>query len=120
MSGWRHQNGGPGRTRTSNQTVMSGLADLGNSAKSDVFRHVRCRLFTSVHGVSVVNLWSVPAFPNVMGGPVMMGQPPKALARICARLTSFAGFLPRPAFANAAVGAPLQETPAMFALSFSH
>jgi hypothetical protein len=85
--------GGPGRTRTSNQTVMSGLADLGNSDKSDVFRHVRSRLFASVHGVSVVNLWSVHAFPNVN-----QSRAP----------------CPRPASAKAAVGAPLQETLAMF------
>src|ERR1019366_8934658 len=51
--------GGPGRTRTSNQTVMSGLLDPEISAIIDVFRHTRRRLFTSVHGVSVVNLWSV-------------------------------------------------------------
>ena len=56
--------GGAGRIRTSNQTVMSGLADLGSSDNSDIFRHVRCRLFTSVHGVSVVNLWSVHPFPR--------------------------------------------------------
>jgi hypothetical protein len=44
---------------TCNQTVMSGLLALENSDKSAVFRHVRRRLFASVHGVSVVNLWSV-------------------------------------------------------------
>src|SRR5665213_1466282 len=39
---------------------MSGLLDPENSAKFDVFRHVRRRSFASVHGISVVHLWSVP------------------------------------------------------------
>jgi hypothetical protein len=51
--------GGPGRNRTSNQTVMSGLLDPEISTIIGVFRHTRRRSFTSVHGVSVVNLWSV-------------------------------------------------------------
>jgi hypothetical protein len=51
--------GGPGRTRTSNQTVMSGLAVPEIPDKTGVFRHVHARSFASVHGVSVVNLWSV-------------------------------------------------------------
>ena len=38
---------------------MSGLIYPGNSIKSAVFRRVRPRLFTSVHGVSVVILWSL-------------------------------------------------------------
>lgn len=38
---------------------MSGLLDPENSIKTGVFRRLRPRLFTSVHGVSVVNLWSV-------------------------------------------------------------
>src|SRR5450759_1049306 len=42
-----------------NQAVMSGLLDPEISAIIGVFRHTRRRLFTSVHGVSVVNLWSV-------------------------------------------------------------
>lgn len=37
---------------------MSGLAAPGNSIKSGIFRRVRPRLFASVHGVSVVILWS--------------------------------------------------------------
>jgi hypothetical protein len=51
------------RTRTSNQTVMSGPVSPESSNKIDVFRGVRARSFASVHGVSVVYLWSVPAFP---------------------------------------------------------
>lgn len=39
---------------------MSGLLDLENSIKDGAFRDVRPPLFASVHGVSVVNLWSVP------------------------------------------------------------
>ena len=46
--------------QTRNQTVMSGLLDLETSIKPGVFRGVRPRLFASVRGVSVVNLWSVP------------------------------------------------------------
>lgn len=38
---------------------MSGLADLENSVKIGVFRPARRRSFAFVHGVSVVNLWSV-------------------------------------------------------------
>jgi len=44
---------------TSNQTVMSGLIGVEKSDKFGVFCHLQQRLFTSVHGVSVVNLWSV-------------------------------------------------------------
>jgi hypothetical protein len=56
--------GGPGRTRTSNQTVMSGPVSPESSNKIDVFRRVRARSFASVHGVSVVYLWSVRHFPR--------------------------------------------------------
>ena len=52
--------GGPGRTRTCNQTVMSGLVGPEIPAEIGVFRRVRARLFAYVHGVSVVDLWSVP------------------------------------------------------------
>jgi hypothetical protein len=38
---------------------MSGLAAPEIPAKIGIFRYVRRRLFTSVHGVSVVILWSV-------------------------------------------------------------
>jgi hypothetical protein len=38
---------------------MSGLVDPEILDKTDVFRRVRARSFASVHGVSVVNLWSV-------------------------------------------------------------
>jgi hypothetical protein len=51
---------GVNRTQTSNQTVLSGLLDPEKSIKPSIFRGVRRRLFASVHGVSVVNLWSVP------------------------------------------------------------
>ena len=51
--------GGPGRTRTCNQTVMSGQAYPGISTNIGIFRRVRERLFASVLRVSVVNLWSV-------------------------------------------------------------
>lgn len=56
--------GGPGRTRTSNQTVMSGPVSPETSNTIDVFRQVRARSFAPVHGVSVVYLWSVRHFPK--------------------------------------------------------
>ena len=52
--------GGPGRTRTSNQSVMSGQADPKNSTNIGIFHRVRARSFASVHAVFVVNLWSIP------------------------------------------------------------
>ena len=55
---------GPGRTRTSNQTVMSGPVSPESSIKIDVFRGVRARSFASVHGISVVHLWSVHHSPK--------------------------------------------------------
>ena len=60
------KNGGPGRIRTSNQTVMSGLADLEISDNPGVFRRVRARSFASVHGISVVQLWSVHHSPRLL------------------------------------------------------
>jgi hypothetical protein len=60
---------GPGRARTSNQTVMSGPVSPESSNKIDVFRGVRARSFASVHGVSVVYLWSVRHFPKEAGTP---------------------------------------------------
>jgi hypothetical protein len=53
------QSGGPGRIRTSDQTVMSGLAAPEILDKIGVFHRVHARLFASVHVVSVVDLWSV-------------------------------------------------------------
>ena len=41
--------------------------------KSGVFRRVRPRLFTSVHGVSVVILWSRPASPNDIINETVVG-----------------------------------------------
>jgi hypothetical protein len=43
---------------------MSGPASLENSNKIDVFRPLRARSFASVHGVSVVYLWSVRSLPD--------------------------------------------------------
>jgi hypothetical protein len=54
---------------TSDQTVMSGMVGPEIPAKSDVFRHVRPRLFTSVQGVSVVNLWSVHGRDHPIDSP---------------------------------------------------
>ena len=51
------------RCSLEHQTVMSGLADPEIMAKISDFRHVCARSFASVHGVSVVNLWSVPSPP---------------------------------------------------------
>ena len=68
---------GPGRARTSNQTVMSGPVSPESSNKIDVFRGVRARSFASVHGVSVVYLWSVRHFPKEAGTPYV---PPCSLA----------------------------------------
>jgi hypothetical protein len=39
---------------------MSGLTDPEIPIKFGVSRHVHARSFTSAHGVSVANLWSVP------------------------------------------------------------
>ena len=66
----------PGRTRTCNQTVMSGPVSPKSSNKIDVFRRVRARSFASVHGVSMVYLWSVRHFPRplVKSGGSMMRQ----------------------------------------------
>ena len=49
--------GGPGRTRTCNQTVMSGPACSTVSENIDVFRGVAERSSTFVHVVPVVNRW---------------------------------------------------------------
>ncbi len=59
--GYEQNVNGVDRTLTCNQTVMSGLIDPKKSDKSGVFRYFRRRSFTSVHGVSVVKLWSVLA-----------------------------------------------------------
>src|SRR5262249_16799928 len=56
--------GGPGRIQTSNQTVMSGRVSPENASTVDVFGALRASLFASVHGVTVVYLWSVPPFPR--------------------------------------------------------
>ncbi len=50
--------GGPRRTRTCNQTVMSGPACSKVSENIDVFRGVASRASTFVHPVAVVNRWS--------------------------------------------------------------
>jgi hypothetical protein len=69
------KNGGPGRTRTSNQTVMSGPVSPESSIRIDVFRRVCARSFASVHAVSVVHLWSVRPFPQAIGkGPSASGS----------------------------------------------
>jgi hypothetical protein len=69
------KNGGPGRTRTSNQTVMSGLVSPESSIRIDVFRRVRARSFASVHGISVVHLWSVRHFPKAAVTGSSMAEP---------------------------------------------
>jgi hypothetical protein len=50
--------GGPGRTRTSNQTVMSEITSPEISATFDFFRHVRSRLFTFGCGHPLAKRWS--------------------------------------------------------------
>jgi hypothetical protein len=50
--------GGPGRTRTSNQAVMSAVRYPRNSAFMGLFVHLHTLLFTFVHAVSLVNHWS--------------------------------------------------------------
>ena len=66
--------GGPGRARTSNQTVMSGPAAPENPCKIEIFRHVHAPSFASVHGVSVVNLWSVLGRRlSAIGGRILVG-----------------------------------------------
>lgn len=51
---------------------MSGLPYPENSIKSGSYRRVRPRLFTSVHGVSVVILWSAKS-PLADGHPYGVG-----------------------------------------------
>jgi hypothetical protein len=75
---------GPGRARTSNQTVMSGPVSPEDSNRIDVFRRVRARSFASVHGVSVVYLWSVPHSPKAAVTAPSEGRP--WLAGMCAPL----------------------------------
>ena len=52
-----HRCGGPGRTRTCNQTVMSGPVCSILSENIDVFRGAARRSSSFVHAVSVVNRW---------------------------------------------------------------
>jgi hypothetical protein len=49
--------GGPGRIRTSNQTVMSAVTSSEVSIKSDVFRHANQRVFTFGCGQSLAKHW---------------------------------------------------------------
>jgi hypothetical protein len=49
---------------TSERVVMSGAGYPRNSLKPGIYRCVRPRLFTSVHGVSVVILWSQKRWPE--------------------------------------------------------
>src|SRR5262245_54651824 len=49
--------GGPGRIRTSNQTVMSAVTLSETSIKSGVFRHVNQRMFTIGCGQSLAKRW---------------------------------------------------------------
>ncbi len=55
------QDGGPGRTRTSNQAVMSAVTSSEISAKIGVSEHVRDRLFAFGCDVLLVFRWSVSA-----------------------------------------------------------
>jgi hypothetical protein len=49
--------GGPGRIRTSNQTVMSAVTLSETSIKSGVFRHASQRMFTIGCGQSLAKRW---------------------------------------------------------------
>jgi hypothetical protein len=49
--------GGPGRTRTSNQTVMSAVTSSEVPIKSDVSRHTNQRMFTIGCGQSLAKRW---------------------------------------------------------------
>src|SRR5262245_21166700 len=49
--------GGPGRIRTSNQTVMSAVTLSETSIKSGVFRHANQRMFTIGCGQSLAKRW---------------------------------------------------------------
>jgi hypothetical protein len=61
--------GGPGRIRTSNQTVMSAVISSEAPMKSDLFRHANQQMFTNGCGQSLANRWlgaveSSPTSPN--------------------------------------------------------
>jgi hypothetical protein len=49
--------GGAGRTRTSNQTVMSAVTLSEASIKSDPFRHTNQQMFTIGCGQSLAKRW---------------------------------------------------------------
>jgi hypothetical protein len=49
--------GGPGRTRTSNQTVMSAITSSEVPIKSDFCRHTNQRMFTIGCGQSLAKRW---------------------------------------------------------------
>src|SRR5260370_32387015 len=57
ISGSTRLRGGPGRTRTSNQTVMSAVTSSEVPIKSDVFRHTNQRMFTISCGQSLAKRW---------------------------------------------------------------
>jgi hypothetical protein len=63
---------------------MSGPVSPENSDKIDVFRRVRACSFASVHGVSVVYLWSVHHFPRPL-----INYAPSQAARQSARLPPY-------------------------------
>jgi hypothetical protein len=56
--------GGPGRTRTSNQAVMSAVSAPEKSINTSIFALVRTPPFTFVHGVSLVKRWSAIYAPS--------------------------------------------------------
>jgi hypothetical protein len=56
--------GGPGRIRTSNQTVMSAVTLSETSIKSDPFHHTNQQMFTIGCGQSLAKHWSGPSQPN--------------------------------------------------------
>ena len=70
-------NGGPGRTRTSNQTVMSAVTLSETSIKPDVFRHANQRMFTIGCGQSLAKRWldaCVMALLGIMTLPRSYGE----------------------------------------------
>jgi hypothetical protein len=66
---------------TCNPTVMSGVVSAENPTNLGIFRHVRRPSFTSVHGVSVVHLWSVLGRSNKPAGAAFFLDHPTSLMR---------------------------------------
>ena len=65
--------GGPGRTRTSNQTVMSAVILSEISIKSDVFHCANQQIFTIGCGQSLAKRWLAHPFPLLRTNAISSG-----------------------------------------------